>query len=145
MMRLLTLFAVAIASVALSLTTTLTNAGPINTTGCCRGDRQLTGNVINQGNVNVNFDVYGCCGQTGLLHLDAPGSLFDNQGALNIVNGMQAVVSGGAGEEFRNSGGGSITAGPGCQICQKPGQLVRMAGETFKHRARPHLRCPPLL
>lgn len=94
---------------------TLTNTGAINTTGCCRGDRQLTGNVVNQGSVNVNFDVYSCCGQTGLLHLDGPGSLFDNQGAFNIANGMQAIVSGGGGEEFRNSAGGSVNAGPGCQ------------------------------
>ena len=114
---------------------TLTNTGAINTTGCCRGDRQLTGSVVNQGSVNVNFDVNGCCGQTGLLHLDGPGSLFDNQGALNVANGMQAIVSGGAGEEFRNSGGGSIAAGPGCQICQTPGQLVVMAGGTFTEGA----------
>jgi hypothetical protein len=114
---------------------TLTSTGAINTTGCCRGDRQLTGNVINQGNVNVNFEAACCGGNTGLLHLDGPGSLFDNQGAVNIANGMQAVVSGGGGEEFRNSGGGSVNAGPGCQICETPGQLIVMAGGTFTEGA----------
>jgi hypothetical protein len=114
---------------------TLTNTGAINTTGCCRGDRQLTGNVVNQGSLNVNADAYCCIGDTGLFHLDGPGSLFDNQGAFNIANGMQAILSGGSGAEFRNSGGGSITAGPGCQICETPGQLVLLTGSTFTEGA----------
>src|SRR5207245_8202559 len=44
---------------------TLTNTGTIATTGCCRGDRQLTGNVTNTGTININHN-----GSNLFLHLD---------------------------------------------------------------------------
>jgi len=102
---------------------TLTNTGTIATTGCCRGDRELTGSVTNKGTVNVNHN-----GSNLFLHLDGAG-LFDNQGTVTIGDSRTLVVSGGTGLEFRNDSGGSI-AGNGIT-----GQLILNNGNTFTQSA----------
>ena len=120
------------AQVVIASGSTLTNTGTIATTGCCRGDRQLTGSVTNEGTINVNFEQACCTGQTGFLYLDGAGSLFDNEGALNIASGMEVNVPGGTGMEFRNDTGGSITANNGGENAP---QFVMESGNTFTEGA----------
>jgi hypothetical protein len=111
----------------------LTNSGTIAVTGCCRGDRELTGSVTNLGIVNVNFDAYSG-GSTGVLHLDGAGSVFDNQGTVNIFGGMTLDVSGTvSGQNFINDSGGMVagTASSG----NGPGKLQVDGSNTFTEGA----------
>src|SRR5438132_10085092 len=93
---------------------TLTNDGTIATFPN-RGDRQLTGNVTNNGTVSFNSPV---------AHLDGAG-LFDNHGGVTIVDGLSLIIPDGAGYEFRNDSGGSVAGGGS-------GQLVVRSGNTFE-------------
>src|SRR6202022_1379107 len=111
----------------------LTNTGTIAVLGCCRGDRELTGNVINRGTVNVNFDGYSGV-STGVLHLDGANSVFDNQGTVNILGGMMLDVSGGvSGQNFVNDAGGLITST--VSSGNGPGQLEVDGSNTFTEGA----------
>jgi hypothetical protein len=68
---------------------TLTNNGTIQTTGCCRGTRELSGNVTNYGTVAV-----GHAQSSGSPTLTIDPGTFDNHGTFNVPDGDTVSVVG---------------------------------------------------
>ena len=124
---------------------TLINTGTVATLGCCRGDRQITGSVTNQGTFSMNNDSYTGIGSTGLIHFDGPGSLFNNQGAFTVDDNMLVELTGGSGQEFRNSSGGSVVGVSDNEANEVNGQLVVPSGAMFTQDAGTTSGMPVLL
>src|SRR3989442_4971598 len=105
-----------VAQVVVPSGSSLTNNGTIQTSGCCRGERKLSGNVVNYGTVRVSHNQYCCDPPT--MTLD--GGVFDNHGTVQVDAHRLSVVDSTVIAEL----GGTIDLGGTAIYCQNGGSTL---------------------
>jgi filamentous hemagglutinin len=98
---------------------TLTNTGTITTVPADGGQRNLSGNIVNQGTLAINANTA----------FNAANAALTNEGALELAAGKQLVASNKS--SLTNGSGGRIIAGEGADVAVEPeGAFTEGAGST---------------